>query len=163
MSHDVAMSIYEIAKRDAAKEEAEMLDRRSYSMKVYNLGDRTRSPLGSMDFGFDAKGMVHVAYAYGREPPQNDHFVVVPYSSMPVVMDAFLCGNSAMSDRVSSVPNRDNKIVPMAKAILYRRKGQTCSQRILMQQWNRRDGWITYDDLTAKCMQIIDFARSIQS
>lgn len=163
MAHDVATCIYEISRRDAAKEDAEMLDRRSYSMKVYMIGDRTRSPLGSMDFGFDAKGMVHVAHAYGGHPPGGDSMVIVPYSSLAFVVDAFLYGNFTMFGKTTSVPNEDNKVIPMVKVILYRRKGQTCTQQILVQQWNRREGYMTYGDLTAKYMQIIDFARSIQS
>lgn len=45
MAHDVATYIYEISKRDAAKEESEELERRSFSLKVFESGDYTRIPV----------------------------------------------------------------------------------------------------------------------
>jgi hypothetical protein len=144
-----------------------MLDRRSFSLKVFKLGDYTRIPLATIDFGFDAKGMVHVAHAYGRDPPNGDNMVVIPYSSMLVVIDAFLYGTSDMSRTWSAKWEEQNKLLPSVKVILYRRQGQIRTQQLLVQQWGCRYrceqfGYITRDELAAKYMQIIDFARSIQ-
>jgi hypothetical protein len=164
MAHDVATHIYEIAKRDAAKEEAEMLERRSFSLKVFKYGDYTRIPVGTLDVGFDSKGMVHVAHAHGRDPPNGASMMVIPYSSMPVVIDAFLYGNSDMARTWSTSWKEDKKLLPHVKVILYRRQGQTRTQQLLVQQWGcEQFGYITRDELAAKYMQIIDFARSIQS
>ena len=167
MAHDVATYIYEISKRYAAKEESEELERRSFSLKVFESGDYTRIPLGTIDVGFDAKGMVHVATAHGRDPPNGENMMVIPYDSMSVVIDAFLYGNSALSRTWASKWDQENKvakILPCVKVILYRRQGQACKQMLLMQQWVGRDmGCITRDELAAKYMKIIDFARSIQS
>ena len=133
MAHDVATHIYDISKRGVAKEEAEMLERRSFSLVVYMPGDAARFPLGSIDFGFDAKGMVQISHAYGRDPPEGDSMVVVPYNSLEVVIDAFINGNFKFKRILHKNWDRlaEWSKYPMVKVILYRRKGQALTDQIL--------------------------------
>jgi hypothetical protein len=137
-----------------------MLERRSFSLAVYMPGDAARFPLGTIDFGFDAKGMVQISHTHGRDPPKVGSMVVVPYSSLEVVIDAFLNGNFKFKRILHK--NRDFaewSKYPMIKVILYRRKGQAWTDQILVQKWTKE----AYDELPSKFMQLISFAQGIQS